>query len=35
MIRGRWVFDKTMMQLVPAEDYYARKYGDIQSSDPA
>ena len=33
MIRGRWIFDRSTMELVPAEEFYARKYADVTVSD--
>lgn len=33
MIRGRWIFDRQLMELVPAAEFYARKYADTKASD--
>jgi hypothetical protein len=35
MTRGRWVFDRAAQQLVPAAEFYARKYEGVATSDLA
>lgn len=33
MTRGRWVWDRATMSLIPAAEYYARKYAGAAISD--
>lgn len=33
MTRGRWIFDRQTGQLIPAAEFYARKYEGVQTSD--
>ena len=33
MIRGRWIWDRARCELVPAHEFYARKYADVKASD--
>jgi hypothetical protein len=35
MIRGRWIWDRTARELIPADEFYARKYSDVTASDLA
>ncbi len=33
MSRARYIWDRVKRELVPAHDYYARKYADVTASD--
>jgi len=33
MPRGRWIWDRALKELVPAAEFYARKYSDVAASD--
>lgn len=32
-MRGRWIWDRERQEMVPADEFYARKYSDVAVSD--